>query len=548
LADGPFAGVPHTGAVLGRYLLGDVLGQGAMATVFRARDRQLKRTVAIKVMTLAVAARGDAAERFRREAQAVAALRHPGIVEIHDFVAAADGEPAYIVAELIDGPTLTTLLESRRGRLLPEVAALIGWQVAEALAAAHERGVVHRDVKPDNVMVEKTGEGSRVVITDFGVAHVTGMESMTATGALVGSPAYMSPEQARGAETGPAADVWAVGVLLYQMMTGILPFPGREPFAVIAAICRGEFRKPSQVQATVSPEMNDIVIRCMSPDPQRRTPSARVLADELRALAEQAQLGDGGQSLRRFLDDPEAFEAQLRPRVADAAVTRARQHVRRGELGRALSQVGRATAYVPDHRGAQAVLRSISARRRWARAAAMMLGLGALAGATYATWTVRTRRPPAHLEAVMPRLEPVPVERRPEPVLVEKKGEPAALPPKRRPKRMMTRAPQTEPAVVEAATAPVEVVAPPPPAPPPVLLGSVKLRATQAFCLPSLDDRPPKYSPAEYRDVTPGKHQVSCSLELNGPRIPVGEIEVGPGGSVDKQVARGPDGRPAGLH
>ncbi|HEY0713482.1 MAG TPA: serine/threonine-protein kinase, partial [Polyangia bacterium] len=171
-----FAGTaaPRSGGVLGRYQLIEVLGHGAMATVFRARDTQLSREVAVKVMTLAVAARADSAERFRREARAVAAVKHPGIVEIFDFVAANDADPAYIVSELIRGSTLRKFLDERRGRLLPETAALIAMALAEALQAAHARGVVHRDIKPDNVMLERATEGARVVLTDFGVAHVTG--------------------------------------------------------------------------------------------------------------------------------------------------------------------------------------------------------------------------------------------------------------------------------------------------------------------------------------------------------------------------------------
>jgi hypothetical protein len=441
------------------------------------------------------------------------------------------------VAELIDGPTLGELLSSTRGRLLPEVAVLIAAQVAEALAAAHDRGVIHRDIKPDNVMVEKTGTGSRVVITDFGVAHVTGMESMTATGALVGSPAYMSPEQARGQDAGPPADVWAAGVLIYQMVTGALPFPGREPFAVIAAISKGQFRKPSQLQATVSPELDRIVLQCMSLDPGRR-PTVQALARELRALAEP----EGGGALRRFLDDPEAFEAELRPRVADAAVARARQHIGRGELGRALAQIGRATAYVPEHRGAAAALRSISARRRWSRVAGVLLGLGALTAAGYAISVsrARVRRPPTVVvapAAEAPRAAPI--ERAPSIVRTP--------PPVAHSRKPVRKAPA--PVAVEAAavTALADPLPPPPPAVAPPRPGRVKIRAPRSFCLPSLDDRPPVYSPAVYDAVSPGKHQVRCALELGGPRLLVGEIDVGDGQMVERQVVEGPDGKPLRL-
>ena len=156
---------PKVGATLGRYEILSAIGHGAMATVFRARDTQLGRDVAIKVMSMAHAARGGAAERFRREAHAVATLKHPGIVEIYDFVPASESEPSYIVAELISGPTLRAILDERGGRVLPEIAALIVLPLTEALAAAHAAGITHRDVKPDNVMIESSGDSSRVVLT-----------------------------------------------------------------------------------------------------------------------------------------------------------------------------------------------------------------------------------------------------------------------------------------------------------------------------------------------------------------------------------------------
>jgi hypothetical protein len=543
------------GTTLGRYLIDEVLGHGAMATVFRARDGQLGRTVAIKVMNMAIAARTDAGERFRREAQAVAALRHPGIVEVHDFAAATEHDPAYIVAELIEGPTLRTFVDGRRGRILPEVAVLIAAQIADALAVAHEKGIVHRDVKPDNVMLEKRGLAARVVLTDFGVAHITGLETMTASGALVGSPAYMSPEQARGHDVGPATDLWGVGVLLYQMVTGTLPFPGKEAFAVIAAVARGTFKRASGVVAAVSPELDQVIARCLHPTPAERYASARALAQDLRALAKEAALGEELPALRRFLDDPEGFESDLRPRIADAAVERARQHVRRGELARALNQVGRATAYVPDHRGADAVLRSISARRRWLKTATIAGILALVASTGYAGWAFITRprpHPPAVVARVEPPAPPPSVEAR-VPVVATPPAPPPEPPPpakKTRTKRALvvkheTPAPPTEP--TPAPVAPIAAPAPtpePPPPPPRPQPGFVKLHASMGFCYPSLDDRPiPTDTTVEYPDVPPGKHRVFCAAKQEGPKLPAGEIVVIPGARVERTV-KWTDGKP----
>jgi serine/threonine-protein kinase len=564
----PPAASIRKGTALGRYVIGDVLGHGAMATVFRARDGQLGRTVAIKVMNMAIAARSDAGERFRREAQAVAALKHPSIVEIHDFATATDHEPAYIVAELIEGPTLRAFVESRRGRLLPEMAVLIAAQVADALAVAHEHGIVHRDVKPDNVMLEKRGSAARVVLTDFGVAHITGLETMTASGALVGSPAYMSPEQARGQDVGPAADVWGVGVLLYQMVTGALPFPGKEPFAVIAAVARGTFKRAGQVAATVSPELDQVIARCLRPAPGERYASARALADDLRALGKEVGLGDERATLRQFLDDADAFERALRPRVADAAVERARQHVRRGELARALAQVGRATAYVPDHRGADAVLRSVSARRRWIKGAAIAATMILLGGAGYGGWRFATKPRPAApaivaanaAAATPPKTVPAP------PIAAAASaasasaapaiGAPAETTPPRSHKSNHGR-PQRhdQPPAPTVVVAPAPVVPPvetPPPAPPPPVvtpapppqLVTVTLHASMGLCYPSLDDEPTAAMEPEYK-VKPGAHQVFCAANVGGPRLHAGEIFLRPGVPAFTKTIKWNDGKPS---
>ena len=242
------------GKTIGRYRVTGELGRGGMATVYRAHDPQLGRDVAIKVMHGAFAGRADLEARFRREARAVAAIKHDGIVDVYDFAPAAAGEPGYIVTEIVEGPTLRSLVEQHGGRLLPEATALFAARIAGALGAAHARGIVHRDVKPDNVMFDLAGAGPvRVLLTDFGIAHMTEAETMTATGAIVGSPIYMSPEQARGQEILPASDVFSLGVMLYHVTTGRPPFAGRDPLTAIAAILKGEFLRPSQVDAHVEP-------------------------------------------------------------------------------------------------------------------------------------------------------------------------------------------------------------------------------------------------------------------------------------------------------
>ena len=566
--------IPQVGTPLGRYLLLDVLGHGAMASVFRARDSQLGRDVAVKVMGMTIATRGEGAERFRREAHAVAALKHPGIVEIYDFVDATAEEPSYIVAELIEGPTLRRLMDQRQARLLPEVAALIGLPLAEALATAHARGIVHRDVKPDNVMLEHSGDRSRVVITDFGVAHITGLETMTASGALVGSPAYMAPEQARAHEIGPGTDIWALGVLLYEMATSCLPFPGKDPFCVIAGIVQGSFRRPSQIAATVGPRFERVVLRCLRPNLADRYANAGELAADLRELAGEAGLVPEQPALHRFLDDPAKFEAELRPKVADAAVAQARKRAHRGELARALAEIGRATAYMPDHSGANALLKKLSAGRTALRVVGIAVAALVLASAAWLAWHPPWRKPAPAAAAMKPMTPPKPS---PIPLTAAGVTETAASaaaeatavipntasgnpPTVRAPSPALGRTrsarragttgtsvaaqPMAAPTVASAAQpSPARAAeTTPSPATPRTAEkpkpGVVQLFATGAICYPSLDAEPPTIFMPRYEGVAPGQHKVFCTRNKGGAKELVGEIDLPPGARVQRTVTQ----------
>jgi serine/threonine-protein kinase len=569
---GPFI-PPKIGGILGRYEIIAPIGHGAMATVFSARDMQLGREVAIKVMSMALAARGDAGERFRREAQAVATLRHPSILEIYDFVPATEEEPSYIVTERINGPTLRQILEQHRGRLLPEVAALIALPLAEALAIAHERGVVHRDVKPDNVMIEPRSEKSRVVLTDFGVAHITGLETMTATGALVGSPAYMSPEQARSREMGPPTDFWALGALLYEMVTGVLPFAGKDPFTVITAIVRGTFRRPSQIIATVGPEFESMILRCLKSNPAERYANAGLFAADLRTFLRQAGLENEGLNLRQFLDSPEEFEKKLRPKVADICIGRARLHMRRGELARALAEISHATAYVPKHPGAEKLLRRLTVGKAAIKVVILLIVSGLV------TLVILLGRPLLHPK-------PIPV-KAPEIALTQRPLPPTSSPPAKKPAAIEIIKPPvldtdlsnkpTTPASVTASRnrktklsgsktkptltpelrpeepnsiesppkteLPVPIKAPVPVVPnTPVLTpqktlpGTIALFAKGGFCYPSLDNHPAKELMPTYTALAPGKHKVYCSRTLKSPREFAGEIDLLPGIRIERTV------------
>ena len=228
----------------GRYLLGDRLGRGGMGTVWRARDRMLDRDVAVKELSVNHLAEEDlliVQSRMRQEARAAARIKHPGVVTIHD-VLEQDGKP-WIVMELIDGRSLAELVE-QEGTLDPREAAGIGAQVLAALHRGHQVGVIHRDVKPANVLLER-GSG-RVVLTDFGIATYEGDSALTRTGDLIGSPDYLAPERVHGNRPGPESDLWGLGATLYAAVEGQSPFRRDSPLTTLAAVVTDPLPEPQR--------------------------------------------------------------------------------------------------------------------------------------------------------------------------------------------------------------------------------------------------------------------------------------------------------------
>src|SRR5262245_12502500 len=217
-----------TGKVLGKYQLLERLGQGGMAEVYRAYQPGLDRYVAIKLLHSRLAAETGFIDRFKREAALVARLRHPHIVQVYDFE--AENEFYYMVMELIEGSTLNAELEERHLKKRPfslvETAHILS-ALASAIDYAHARGMIHRDLKPGNIMF--TAEG-QAVLTDFGIARMLDPAHQTVTGVITGTPAYMSPEQGRGERGDERSDIYSLGVILYEMITGRVPFEGNTPF------------------------------------------------------------------------------------------------------------------------------------------------------------------------------------------------------------------------------------------------------------------------------------------------------------------------------
>jgi serine/threonine protein kinase len=308
----------HPGRI-GRFEVRAVLGSGAFGQVYRGFDPGLRRDVAIKVPhreRLTPQFR----ERFLREARATATIHHPNVCPVHEV--GADGELPFIVMHFVPGPTLAGLLERRGSPFPPRQAALVVRKLALGVAAAHDKGVIHRDLKPQNVLWD---EASReVLVTDFGLARI-GDTEMTAEGITLGTPAYMAPEQARGRQTevGPLSDVYSLGVILYRVVTGVLPFQG-STLEVMAQAQFAEPLPPSAVRPGLDPQLDAICLKAMAKKPGDRFASARELAAVLTSYLRESERASAGVTEESLRLPPEPGKASgVRPKPAGTEEDRA---------------------------------------------------------------------------------------------------------------------------------------------------------------------------------------------------------------------------------
>ena len=452
----------RTGRVpaLTKYDVLEELGHGGMATVYRAHDRRLGRDVAVKVLHPHLRESREIAHRFSVEAKAVAKLRHPNIVEVFDVSSEEDVEQ-YLVVELVRGPTLRKLLQDR-GVFPPEIAASFLLELLAGIAHAHGSGVVHRDVKPENVLVEhrpdkeregkstplplstasssgtplptehvdrrpggpasRAGERVSVKLTDFGIAKLLDAQGVTSTGQVLGSPAHMAPEQIEGGEVDGRADVFGLGVLLYECMVGHLPFLGNNPAQVLRRVLDGTYAPAERERPTIGKVWSQVIDRALARKAEDRYPDAGAMRDAVAGELERLGMRAPRTEIEAWLDDPigwaAAHETRMIARLCQLGAT-ARKH---GDAVSAAADYNRALAYSPNDPSLLRIVASMhrsEARARFLRRAAPLV-LAAFGLGTAAYGVARALRSPH--APLAGQTDPRPTEPRPSADLVAAEG------------------------------------------------------------------------------------------------------------------------------
>ena len=387
-----------------------------MATVYRARDRRLGREVAVKVIHHHLRENAEVALRFVSEARAVAKVKHPNIVEVYD-VSDADEPERYLVQELVRGTTLRQLIV-QHGHLPAEIAAAIAVEIASALEHAHGLGVIHRDMKPENVLLDLPTEGQtdadaalvpRVKITDFGIAKLLDVQGVTSTGQVLGSPAHMAPEQIEGGDVSASADVFGLGVLLYEACVGKLPFDGKNPAQVLRRVLDGTFTPADRARPTVGAGLSAIVGKALARDAADRYQSARAVLDALKC--ELALLGftDLRREIWSFLCDSAAYQRAYEPRLVAELCKRANAARAHKDFVTAAAAFNRALAFRPDDADLLSQVAQIAngerVRRVLARGAVALVLAGSVLGlvvASVAWWRSRPAPSSVSSAALLP--------------------------------------------------------------------------------------------------------------------------------------------------
>ena len=336
-------------AVGRRYQLAREVGRGGMSVVYEAMDPRIDRRVAIKLLHPHLATRADARRRFLQEATAIARLENPYILKVYDYDS-PDGAASYIVSEFIDGVTFRQWAEDHSIKHW-EIVALLCIPLFRALEHAHEHRIIHRDVKPENMMI-RCRDGTPVLM-DFGIAHMVDSETLTATGAVIGSPAHMAPEIVNGEALTPSADLFSMGTVLYWMTCGALPFVAPNPAALFKRILEARFDPVRERRPAVTPSFAQVIEQCMRRDPLERPKSASHVADRLEELLIYAGIDDISTALKELAKDPHTFQSVLSERMVPHYCEHASKALNQGQEGLAIELGERALVLAPDSQDAK---------------------------------------------------------------------------------------------------------------------------------------------------------------------------------------------------
>lgn len=484
------------GSRLGRYEVIGEIGQGGMSVVYRARDLQLERDVAIKVMHTFLAEQPEARVRFHREAVAVARLHHPNIIEIFDY-SEENTDTTYIVTELVEGQPLVKLL--RNGPITPPEAGLVLMRpIADALRAAHAAGVIHRDLKPENILVSSAGV---LKLTDFGIARILDDQTLTMTGTLLGSPAYMAPEYIEGHNPDARADIFSFGAMLYQIVIGQLPFSGPTPHALLKKIVTGDYVPPDQANPAVHPRLTRLLRCCLALDPDARYANSQALLDEIDSFL--AMLNIEPEAARiALLKDPAAYSSDLIATLDATYFRLGKVALALGDTGVAVEHFDRVLSLVPNHKEVRRILNRLS-RRTLLMRGVRSVGLGLVGGLALAygiaTWMMSQPAQPA-VPAPAPAAEMSPASAAPWAVVPTNKPTPPELS-------------TPTPTSVTTPAAPAAPSTPPKKAPAPaVKIRDVEIKPAGQWVTLHVDDNPEPVIKEEMRvfhvSLSLGKHRL----------------------------------------
>jgi len=401
---------------LNRYKLLEEVGQGGMAVVYKGFDTTLNREVAVKVLHPHLAGIAESRARLQREAHAVAKLRHENILEIFDY-SGPDSPESYIVTEFIHGKTLKNFLVEHP-LPFPEVAEMICSEVCRALEHAHGLGVIHRDIKPENVMIRNDG---LVKLMDFGIAQIVDKERMTVTGQLLGSPAYMAPEHVEGKPLDFRTDVFAVGILLYQLATGQLPFRGKNPHEVLKKIAECKYQPADMANPKIGAHLQRTIGKALKRLPDERFPDVAPMRQELDDDLRDAGVEDPRKELAAFFADPDGWARTFKPKLVAALAQTGKERRKKGRTAAALELWSRALAIDPKSSELRALVDGVARQRTLGRVAiytvgaACVIGVAALGGKQWYSRKIDVP-PPAIVKAPIAAPPPAPEAAPPPPV------------------------------------------------------------------------------------------------------------------------------------